>query len=223
MEMGQRLFEARQRRGLTLDKISRTTKIPVSLLQAIERNDTTRLPQGFFTRAFVRAYANEVGVDAGDLLDNSGLGGVEEIAMDASRENVPIHEPSSPKSLLLGLALGAACTMVYAGLPSQAPAPVSPPVAIASVTDRAEPVALAPPPCAPATPPDTPVQSVRRPAGAVRSEKIASPVQPIPVTHAVAGNEVETSAAAVDSSPGVSDAILPTPDPALSPAVVEQF
>jgi cytoskeletal protein RodZ len=223
MEIGQRLFEARQRRGLTLDAISRTTKIPVSLLQAIERDDAARLPQGFFTRAFVRAYANEVGVNADALLDIAGLGEIEEVPVEAPLTNVPINEPSSSKSVFFAFALGAVCTMFYSGFASPAPAPVSPPVAVASVTERAEPAAFSPPPCAPAMPAGTPIQSVRRSASAAPPETIESPVQPIPVTHVMSGNQVETSAAVVDSSPAVSDAILPTPDPAPSPAAAEQF
>jgi cytoskeletal protein RodZ len=228
MEVGQQLSEARQRQNLTLSDISRTTKIPVHLLDAIERNDIDHLPQGFFTRAFVRAYAKEVGVDA-DALLNADLGEIEEVAVGAPAAALPIQEPSSSRSLFFVLAFLAACTMFYSGFASQfysgfvSPAQVSPPVAAASVTDRVEPAAFAPPPCAPATPPDTPVQSVRRPAAAVPSETRVSPVQPIPVTHVVPRNEVETSAASTDSAPAVSDAIVPTPDPTPSPAPIEQF
>src|SRR5437899_11057192 len=39
------------------------TKISVSQLEALERNDISRLPGGIFSRAFVRSYAAEVGVD----------------------------------------------------------------------------------------------------------------------------------------------------------------
>ena len=158
-------------------------------------------------------------------------GEIEEVAVEAPAITIPIQEPSSSRSLFFVLAFMAACTMFYSGFASQfysgfvspAPAPVSPPVAVASATDRAEPAAFAPPPCAPATPVDTPVRSVRRPAAAVPSQTLASPVQPIPVTHVVPRNEVETSAASVDSSPAVSDAIVPTPDPTPSPAPIEQF
>jgi cytoskeleton protein RodZ len=211
MEVGHQLFTARQRRGLSLDDISRTTKIPVSLLEAIERDDAARLPQGFFTRAFVRAYAHEVGVNADALLDNAQLGEVEEFA-DAPRVTVPIDEPSSSKSLFIGLAIGVACTMFYSGYAAPAQAPVPSPVAVTNVTERIQPAAFAPPPCAPAAPVEAPVQMTRRPQ-----------VQPTPVTHVVAANQAEASAAVVESSPVMSDAILPTPDPTPSTAPVEQF
>jgi cytoskeleton protein RodZ len=211
MEVGHQLSTARQRRGLTLDDISRTTKIPVSLLEAIERDDVARLPQGFFTRAFVRAYAHEVGVNADDLLDRAQLGEVEEVA-DAPVVHVPIEEPSSSKSLFVGLALGVACTMFYSSYASPAQPAVPSPAAVTSVTARVEPAAFAPPPCAPAAPVEAPVP-IRRPA----------PVQSIPVTHIVPATQVEPSSAIADSAPVMSDAILPTPDPAPAPSPVEQF
>ena len=60
---GKKLREARERRGITLREIADTTKISVSALEALERNDISRLPGGIFSRAFVRSYALEVGLD----------------------------------------------------------------------------------------------------------------------------------------------------------------
>jgi cytoskeleton protein RodZ len=231
MEVGQQLSEARRRRNLTLADLSRTTKISVHVLDAIERNDIGHLPHGFFTRAFVRTYAKEVGVDANALLGNVVLGEIEEAAVETPATTIPIQESSSSRSLFFVLAFLGACTIFYSGFASQfysgfvspaPPAPVPPPVAVASMPDRVEPAAFAPPPCAPVIPADTPVRSVRRPATAVPST-LVSPVQSIPVTHVVPRNEVDTSAASVDSSPAVSDAIVPTPDPIPSPAPIEQF
>ena len=69
MDAGVRLREAREQRGLTLRDISKVTKIPLKVLDTIESNDITRLPPVFFTRAFVRAYAAEVGLDSTQVLD----------------------------------------------------------------------------------------------------------------------------------------------------------
>src|SRR3989442_3009561 len=60
---GKKLREARERRGITLREIADTTKISVSALEALERNDISRLPGGIFSRAFVRSYALEVGLE----------------------------------------------------------------------------------------------------------------------------------------------------------------
>jgi cytoskeleton protein RodZ len=61
--IGSKLREARDRRGVTLREIANATKIPMGVLEALERNDITRLPGGIFGRAFVRSYAVEVGLD----------------------------------------------------------------------------------------------------------------------------------------------------------------
>jgi cytoskeleton protein RodZ len=60
---GQLLREARERRGLSLRQIANATKISMAVLEALERNDISKLPGGIFGRAFVRSYAIEVGLD----------------------------------------------------------------------------------------------------------------------------------------------------------------
>lgn len=62
-DFGRKLREARERRGVSLRQIANATKISVSALEALERNDISRLPGGIFSRAFVRSYAVEVGLD----------------------------------------------------------------------------------------------------------------------------------------------------------------
>jgi cytoskeleton protein RodZ len=62
-DFGSRLRAARERRGITLRQIANATKISVGVLEALERNDISRLPGGIFGRAFVRSYAVEVGLD----------------------------------------------------------------------------------------------------------------------------------------------------------------
>lgn len=62
-DFGAYLREAREARGISLRQIAASTKISVHALEALERNDVSRLPGGIFTRAFVRAYAREVGLD----------------------------------------------------------------------------------------------------------------------------------------------------------------
>src|SRR6516225_1114730 len=62
-DFGRTLREARERRGLSLRQIASATKISLLTLEALERNDIARLPGGIFSRAFVRSYALEVGLD----------------------------------------------------------------------------------------------------------------------------------------------------------------
>lgn len=56
------LKAARERKGITLDEIAETTKIPASLFAELERNDLRRWPQGLFRRSFFRDYARMIGV-----------------------------------------------------------------------------------------------------------------------------------------------------------------
>ncbi len=66
-DIGSRLRLAREQRGLSLRDIADTTKISTAALGAIERNDFARLPAGVFRRAYVQAFAVEVGLDAHEL------------------------------------------------------------------------------------------------------------------------------------------------------------
>ena len=67
-DIGSLLRQARETRGLTLRDIATTTKISMAALGAIERNDFARLPGGVFRRAYVKAFAAEVGLNADELV-----------------------------------------------------------------------------------------------------------------------------------------------------------
>jgi cytoskeletal protein RodZ len=62
-DFGARLRQAREQHGVSLRDIAERTKFSMAALQALERNDPSRLPGGIFARAFVRSYAAEVGLD----------------------------------------------------------------------------------------------------------------------------------------------------------------
>jgi uncharacterized RDD family membrane protein YckC/transcriptional regulator with XRE-family HTH domain len=67
------LRKNRMAQGLSLTEISRRTRIGVTHLRHIEEGDFKSLPPGFYARAFVRSYAEAIGVDAdivlGELAD----------------------------------------------------------------------------------------------------------------------------------------------------------
>lgn len=62
-DFAERLRQARAAKGVSLHDIAASTKISVGALESLERGELTRLPGGIFSRAFVRAYALEVGLD----------------------------------------------------------------------------------------------------------------------------------------------------------------
>jgi cytoskeleton protein RodZ len=67
-DFGGKLRQARERRGISLRQIAASTKIAAAALEALERNDISKLPGGIFSRAFVRSYAVEVGLDPDDTV-----------------------------------------------------------------------------------------------------------------------------------------------------------
>jgi cytoskeleton protein RodZ len=93
-ELGTRLKRAREARGLPLKDIASRTKISVTALEALERNDLSRLPGGIFGRAFVRAYAAELGLDPDQTVADFqvGLEEAERLAAERGARRVEITE-----------------------------------------------------------------------------------------------------------------------------------
>lgn len=60
---GGRLRHERERRQIALKSIAERTKIGLSLLEGLERDDVARWPSGIFRKSFVRSYAEAVGLE----------------------------------------------------------------------------------------------------------------------------------------------------------------
>ena len=60
---GEKLKQEREKRKMTLEEISVSTKIGTRMLQALEENKFNQLPGGIFNKGFVRAYSRCVGLD----------------------------------------------------------------------------------------------------------------------------------------------------------------
>jgi len=73
---GEKLKVEREKRSITLEQISSSTKIGTRMLQALEEDNFNQLPGGIFNKGFVRAYARFVGIDedqaVADYLEASG-------------------------------------------------------------------------------------------------------------------------------------------------------
>jgi cytoskeleton protein RodZ len=61
--LGEYLRAERLARGISLEQISANTKVSMSMLQAIEEGDIGQLPAMVFTKGFLRAYAEQIGLD----------------------------------------------------------------------------------------------------------------------------------------------------------------
>jgi cytoskeleton protein RodZ len=60
---GAKLKLEREKRKITLEQISVSTKIGTRMLQALEEDNFNQLPGGIFNRGFVRAYSRFLGLD----------------------------------------------------------------------------------------------------------------------------------------------------------------
>ncbi len=68
-ELGQQLREARLQKGMSLDDVQEMTKIRKRYLEAIEAGDYKVLPGSFYVRAFIKTYAEAVGINPEELLE----------------------------------------------------------------------------------------------------------------------------------------------------------
>lgn len=67
-DIGDKLRSAREAKGLSIEDIEKATKIQSRYLTAIEDDDFDKLPGDFYVRAFIRQYAQVVGLDGKKLL-----------------------------------------------------------------------------------------------------------------------------------------------------------
>lgn len=68
-ELGEALKNARVEQGISLDELQETTKIQKRYLRAIESGEYGQLPGRFYARAFIKSYAEAVGLDYDRLLE----------------------------------------------------------------------------------------------------------------------------------------------------------
>src|SRR5919204_2695567 len=66
--LAERLFAARERKGVDLNRAERDTKIRARYLSALERGDYRELPGAVYTKGFLRNYAIYLGLDPEDVL-----------------------------------------------------------------------------------------------------------------------------------------------------------
>lgn len=65
---GARLRQRREERRIALSAIADDTKIKLTLLEGLERDDVSHWPSGIFRRAYIRAYAHMIGLDPDEVL-----------------------------------------------------------------------------------------------------------------------------------------------------------
>src|SRR6188768_1461606 len=115
--VGERLREAREARGLTLAQVAGETRIPQRHLQTIEAGDFTALPARTYAISFSKNYARMVGLDQNEI---AAMVRVELDALDPTPRLRPAgFEPGDPArvpSRALGWLSAIAVVLVLAGL-----------------------------------------------------------------------------------------------------------
>jgi transcriptional regulator with XRE-family HTH domain len=111
--LGRILSETRIARGLTLDEVERDTRIAKRYLEALEREEFDALPAPVYCRAFLRTYAQYLGLDGNEIL---------RLYPEKGREPdmVPLPQVSRPAPPALSLnwivAGGVVLVLLFAGI-----------------------------------------------------------------------------------------------------------
>jgi cytoskeleton protein RodZ len=97
--VGPVLRKARNRRRIELAEVEAATRIRIGFLRAIENEEWQTLPGGVYTRAFIRTYADFLGLDGESLVDDyrqkvEGAAG----ERDPGAEPVPVIVPVAARS-----------------------------------------------------------------------------------------------------------------------------
>ena len=84
--VGETLRSERELRGISLEEVARSTRIPLRTLKQMESDGWSELPGDVFARGFLRSYAQAIGLDARPLLaryENISDASEAEVAMPA--------------------------------------------------------------------------------------------------------------------------------------------
>ena len=141
---GARMRQRREQQQISLATISERTKIKVSLLEGLERDDLSYWPVGIFRRAFIRGYAQSIGLEPAAVLqefltlypdpEDDGSVVPADLAVDGARASA---RPPTRLRFLVGSALGS--------LSRGRQEPVAPPAGAAERPSEPEPVAAVQP------------------------------------------------------------------------------
>jgi cytoskeleton protein RodZ len=208
-DFGGMLKAAREKRGVSLRHVSTATKIPVAALEALERNDISRLPGGLFSRAFVRSYAVEVGLDADQTIERF-VARFPEVAVTAAhaaaeqQEEEEEHDSNQQTAAtfvrLIAISVPIVAGLLYLGTFARrgAETPRATEAVGGAASTPEPPAAPAAPPAAPAPPP--------------ASAQVAVPASPV----ASAGSSPAPGTSRPPATAGAVASSLPaaSPDPA---------
>ncbi|HEV2195554.1 MAG TPA: helix-turn-helix domain-containing protein [Candidatus Acidoferrum sp.] len=109
-KFGEHLKRERELREVSLDELSKATRISNRFLQALENEDWGKLPGGVFGHGFVRSIARYLGLSEEALLGEYDLARAEKAPPAAPKAEEPI--PSPPKWIPAAVAVGGLLLLV---------------------------------------------------------------------------------------------------------------
>lgn len=197
---GARLRQRREAQGIDLIAIAAQTKIKMSLLDALERDDVSHWPAGIFRRAYIRTYAQAIGLDPDVVL----------------REFLDVHPEPAEVVTTEALASVVDAARSHGGPPTRLRYIVG--SAFSSLarlrrtpSDEGHPPNLAP------DPPVTPIGSQQTVAAAT-APVMAQPAEPMELEIALMTEPLGEELAAVEVSEPDSDALeVDPPAPVVAP------
>ena len=111
---GQRLKEAREAAGLSIEDVAATTRIPTRHLASLEVSDWDQLPAATYSIGFAKNYATAVGLDKAEIAEQlrAEMGGARPVA-----PHMEVYETADPaRTMPKGLVFGALGLVVMAAL-----------------------------------------------------------------------------------------------------------
>ncbi len=110
MTVGQRLREAREAQGLSIEDIAASTRIPTRHLSSLETGDWDKLPAATYSVGFAKSFAGAVGLDRAEIAEQlrTEMGGTRPTTIYPE-----VYETADPaRSMPKGLVFGALALLV---------------------------------------------------------------------------------------------------------------
>lgn len=217
--LGTYLSRLREERGLSIEEVSRVTRVAPHYLEALEREDFGALPASVFTKGYIRAYCQALGVSVDEALARySDPSAAAPVVPRPPAPSLPVASASSAArsrengrrsrgTLLMsfvllvgfGLALFVMALFLQSGRPDIGPRRADPPAPRVeppptAVTEPAPPPA-APQPDATASEPSAAVAPAPPPAASTPAPAAPPPASPAPSRPAAAPRPPESKPA----------------------------
>lgn len=221
---GARLAAAREAAKLTVGDVASHLNLTVTVIEALEHDDTSRLPSPVFVRGYIKNYAQMVGLPKAELLqmydDNRP---VEETFEMRAPADMPSVGRRGPSARMLGSVIALVVVVIAVSWWFGSREYVGGESMFGSLFGGDEPVVVAPvePAPQPAAPEPEPIVVVApEPGAAVEAVVIGDAAEVAPGAEAVADVTADATAdAAADAEAAAGDA--PPPVPATEPAAPE--